>query len=316
MPMPRHRTDLPQLKGQPFITDGGIETTLIYHYGLELPDFAAFTLLDTAVGLPGLTGYFLSYVELAKRLELGLVLETPTWRASADWGARLGYSAERLDQIQRRSVRLMKDFRLQLDELGLTNVISGNLGPRGDGYVPSALMTVAEATAYHRAQIESFADTEADLVTALTLNYIDEAIGIGLAARSAQMPVVLSFTVETDGRLPTGDTLQGAIEATDAATDSYPAYYMVNCAYPTHVLAGLPAGGRWRRRVRGIRANASSKSHAELNEATTLDEGDPVKFGRLHATLLEQFPALCVVGGCCGTDQRHVEEAGRVLAKR
>ncbi len=306
--MPRHRHDLPQSRGTPLLTDGGIETTLIFHYGLELPSFAAFTLLDTSAGQAALHRYFSTYTDLARRLRLGLVLESPTWRASPDWGAPLGYSSDRLRDIYRRSIQLMEGFRAVLDRDGLPAVIAGDIGPRGDGYVPSAMMTSAQAADYHRPQIEAFADTEADLVSALTLNYVDEAIGIALAARSASMPVVLSFTVETDGRLPTGETLQSAIETTDAATDTYPAYYMVNCAHPSHVLLGLSTGP-WRRRVRGIRANASPKSHAELNEATALDEGDIREFGALHAKLRDQLPSLCVIGGCCGTDQRHVEQA-------
>lgn len=307
--MPRHRTDLPQSKGATFLTDGGIETTLIFHYGIDLPSFAAFTLLESPTGQAALYRYFSSYADLAQRLKLGLVLESPTWRANPDWAAKLGYSPDRLREVQRQSIKLMEDFRALQDRQGLPTVLSGNLGPRGDGYVPSAMMKAGEAEAYHRTQIEAFADTEADLVSALTLNYVNEAIGIALAARSAGMPVVLSFTVETDGRLPTGDTLQKAIEATDAATDNYPSYYMINCAYPTHVLSGPSSEGPWRERVRGVRANASAKSHAELNEATSLDEGDPAAFGVLHATLRNEFPALSVIGGCCGTDHRHVEEA-------
>jgi homocysteine S-methyltransferase len=306
--MPRHRHELPQSRGSPFLTDGGIETTLIFHYGLELPSFAAFTLLDTSAGQAALHRYFSTYADLARRLRLGLVLESPTWRASPDWATPLGYSSDRLRDVYRRSIQLMESFRAALDQDRLATVIAGDVGPRGDGYVPSAIMTADQAADYHRPQIEAFADTEADLISALTLNYVDEAIGIALAARSVEMPVVLSFTVETDGRLPTGETLQAAIEATDAATDGYPAYYMVNCAHPTHVLRGLSTGP-WRRRVRGIRANASAKSHAELNEATALDEGDLVEFGALHATLREQLPALSVIGGCCGTDHRHVEQA-------
>ena len=307
--MPRHRHDLPPSRGQPFLTDGGIETTLIFHYGLELPSFAAFTLLDTSAGQAALHRYFSTYADLARRLRLGLVLESPTWRASPDWAAPLGYSPDHLRDVHHRSIQLMERFRAVLDRDGLASVIAGDIGPRGDGYVPSALMTATQAADYHRPQIEAFAETEADVVSALTLNYVDEAIGIALAARSAAMPVVLSFTVETDGRLPTGETLQAAIEATDAATDAYPAYFMVNCAHPTHVLRGLSPEGSWRRRVRGIRANASPRSHAELNEATALDAGDPVAFGALHATIRKQLLALCVIGGCCGTDHRHVEQA-------
>lgn len=307
--MPRHRHEFPAIAGRPFVTDGGIETTLIFEYGLELPAFAAFTLLDSAEGRAALRRYFGTYSELARRLRLGLVLESPTWRANRDWGAQVGYSPERLVDVQRRAIALMEEFRERLDREQLPSLISGNIGPRGDGYVPTAVMSAPEAAAYHRLQIEAFAGTEADLVSAFTLNYLDEAIGIALAARSLSMPVVLSFTVETDGRLPTGQSLREAIEATDEATDRYPAYYMINCAFPTHVLAGLDAPAPWRERVRGVRSNASNRSHAELNEATSLDQGDPAAFGALHATLLQHFPGLSVVGGCCGTDHRHVEQA-------
>ncbi|MFI5210070.1 MAG: homocysteine S-methyltransferase family protein [Gemmatimonadales bacterium] len=304
---------MPPCDGAPFLTDGGIETTLIFHYGLDLPAFASFPLLDSGPGQAALRRYFQTYTDLARRLRLGLVLESPTWRASPSWAAQLGYPVAGLASIQHRSIAMMEEFRRQMDAAGLPSLISGNLGPRGDGYVVSSLMTAGEAEAYHRPQVEAFTATEADLVCALTLNYVEEAIGIAQAARTAAMPVVLSFTVETDGRLPTGETLQRAIESTDAATDGYPSYYMSNCAHPTHLLAGVGTSGPWRARVRGVRANASSLSHAELNDSTELDAGDPEDFGALHSRLKSHFPSLCVIGGCCGTDERHVEEACRAL---
>jgi len=311
--MPRHRAELPQLTGRPFVTDGGLETTLLFKYGIDLPGFAAFPLLDTEAGLAALRRYFATYVDLAHRLGLGLVLEAPTWRASSDWAVALGYPLDRLPDVQRRAVALLLEFRHLLDQVSIASVLSGNLGPRGDGYVPSARMTADEASAYHAPQIEAFAASDADMVSAFTLNYVDEAVGIAAAARSRGMPVVLSFTVETDGRLPTGESLEQAIETTDDATDGYPAYYMINCAHPTHVLASLMPSGSWRQRIRGVRANASAKSHAELNDSTTLDEGDPEAFGALHHELRQAFPRLCVIGGCCGTDHRHVERAGMTL---
>jgi homocysteine S-methyltransferase len=312
--MPRHRDHLPPCDGTPFLTDGGIETTLIFHYGLDLPAFAAFPLLNSGDGQAALRRYFQTYADLARRLGLGLVLESPTWRASPSWAGQLGFPVAGLDAIQRRAITLMEEFRARMDASGLPSLISGDVGPRGDGYVVSGLMTAGEAEDYHRPQVEAFATTEADMISALTLNYVEEAIGIAQAARAAGMPVVLSFTVETDGRLPTGDTLQRAIERTDAATDGYPSYYMSNCAHPTHLLSGLGPPGAWRGRMLGVRANASARSHAELNDCTELDPGDPPDFGRLHAALKQQFPALSVIGGCCGTDERHVEEACRALA--
>lgn len=312
--MPRYRHALPQLSGDLFITDGGIETTLVFHEGLELPDFAAFVLLDREEGLAALARYYVSYAELASRYDTGLVLESPTWRANADWGRRLGYSRAALADINRRAVAFIAGLRDRPDLEDSAVVLSGNIGPRGDGYVPGALMTADQASEYHAEQVAVFADTEADLVTAMTINYVQEAIGITRAAIRHDIPAVISFTVETDGRLPTGDTLQEAIERTDAATDGYPAYYMINCAHPTHFAGVLIPGAPWTARIRALRANASRLSHAELNEATRLDIGNPLELGVQYQGLQRLLPALNVLGGCCGTDHRHVE--AMVLARR
>jgi homocysteine S-methyltransferase len=302
------RRALPQLGGDFFLTDGGIETTLIFHDGLELPDFAAFDLLKRAEGERTLQKYFRAYAALAKTHGTGLILESATWRASADWGARLGYDERALAEANRRAIRLLDDIRRELKGVVGAVVVSGCVGPRGDGYNPVDTMSAASAAAYHRRQIETFADGAADMITAITMNYAEEAIGITRAAEQAGMPVAISFTVETDGRLPTGQGLGAAIEQVDAATSGYPAYYMINCAHPTHFGPVLAERPPWTERVRGLRANASRKSHAELNESTELDIGDPVEFGREHAQLKRRLPQLNVMGGCCGTDQRHVEQ--------
>jgi S-methylmethionine-dependent homocysteine/selenocysteine methylase len=293
------------------LADGGLETTLIFHEGVSLPHFAAFTLLGTPEGTEILRRYFERYAEIARGREVGLVLETPTWRANPDWAAKLGYDASQLSLVQRRSVELLLQIRDRF-ETGLTRiVISGNLGPRGDGYNPSRRMTVAEAQAYHTPQVEDFAETEADMVAAFTMNYTEEAIGIALAAKAAEMPVAISFTTETDGKLPTGETLDEAIEKTDAASQRYPAYYMINCAHPTHLEGAMARKGTWRDRVWGLRANASKRSHAELDESTDLDAGNPEELAWQYRSLQRHFRRLCVVGGCCGTDHRHVEAMSR-----
>jgi homocysteine S-methyltransferase len=303
--MARYRHALPQLGSQPFLTDGGIETTLIFHEGLELPHFAAFDLLRTEEGTAALARYFRTYADLAQSLGIGLVLESATWRASPDWGERLGYSQDELWQANRKAIGLLESIR---DQAGtqFPVVISGCIGPRGDGYVPDRAMSVAQASDYHRAQVEVFADTEADMVCAITMNYVEEAEGIARAAREAAMPVALSFTVETDGRLPTGDALGSAIDRIDQATSGYPAYYMINCAHPSHFDRVLSVDEPWVERIRGLRANASRMSHAELNEACELDMGDPAELACEYAELKRRLPALTVFGGCCGTDHRHV----------
>jgi S-methylmethionine-dependent homocysteine/selenocysteine methylase len=299
---------LPQLEGDLFLTDGGIETSLIFHQGLDLPAFAAFVLLDDEAGTDELRRYYAPYVELAREQGVGLVLESPTWRASPRWGAEIGYDEAQLDQLNRKAIALMVELR---DEAGLTAVISGCIGPQDDGYNPTTNLSPDEARDYHSTQIATFADTAADMVTAMTLTYTDEAIGIARAAGDAGLPAVISFTLETDGRLPSGQQLGDAIEQVDAAADPAPAYYMINCAHPTHFEAVLDTDAFWPARVGGLRTNASSKSHAELDEADDLDEGDPADLGARHAALRGRLPQLSVLGGCCGTDHRHVTEICR-----
>jgi S-methylmethionine-dependent homocysteine/selenocysteine methylase len=306
--MARYRNNLPQLEGGLFLADGGIETSLIYLEGIELPEFASFPLLLTPDGQAALQRYFLPYVQLAHGYRTGLILESATWRASTDWGTKLGYSAAQLADVNRRSIHMLEDIRRAWETPRTPIVISGCIGPRGDGYVPASAMNADEAADFHATQINVLADTQADMVCALTMNYVEEAIGVSLAARRAAMPVAISFTVETDGRLPTGQALQSAIEQVDASTNNYPVYYMINCAHPTHFAHILRDGGAWLNRIQGIRANASHRSHAELNEATELDIGDPVEFGRQYAALRSTLPGLNVLGGCCGTDQRHLAQ--------
>jgi S-methylmethionine-dependent homocysteine/selenocysteine methylase len=306
--MPTYRNQLPQLGGQLFLTDGGLETTLIFHEALDLPEFAAFVLLNDAAGCEALRTYFDPYVALARKHEFGFVLESVTWRANPDWGSKLGYSARELAAVNRKAIDMLCAIRDHYATATSPMVISGCIGPRGDGYIPSAVMSADEAQQYHAAQIDVFSQTEADMVSAFTLNYVEEAIGIARAAQAAGMPVVISFTVETDGTLPTGQTLKEAIERVDQATQRAPVYYMINCAHPGHFADVLVAGKGWAERIRGLRANASTKSHVELNESVELDAGDPVDFGRQHRALLGKLKHLNVLGGCCGTDHRHVEE--------
>lgn len=250
--------------------------------------------------------YHPPYIETAHRAGFGFVLDSPTWRANPDWGAKLGYSKEALGAANRDGIALMAELRAAHETSRFPMVISGAIGPRGDGYVPGEVMSAEEAEAYHGEQIGVFADSEADMVTAFTLTNVNEAVGIARAARRFDMPVAISFTLETDGRLPTGDTLRHAIEAVDGATANGPAYYMINCAHPTHFEDALRHDAPWLARIRGLRANASRRSHAELNEATELDAGDPMELGAQYQELLRRLPHIAVLGGCCGTDHRHV----------
>ena len=305
--MSKYRARLPQLGGKSFLTDGGLETTLVFHKGMDLPYFAAFDLIRSAEGRTTLREYFEGYIPIAQAGGYGFILEAPTWRASADWGQKLGYSQAELAAANHASIALLEALRAKFETGGFPIVVSGCVGPRGDGYDPGQVMTPDAAQTYHAGQIAALRDGGADLITAITMTNIPEAIGITRAARLADMPVAISFTLETDGILPTGESLKDAVKAVDRATGSAPAYYMINCAHPTHFTDMLAEGGAWLKRLRGLRANASKRSHAELDSAADLDAGDPLELGGEYRDLIRRHSQITILGGCCGTDHRHIE---------
>ncbi|MEP9353185.1 homocysteine S-methyltransferase family protein [Xanthobacter sp. KR7-65] len=306
--MCKYRTALPQLADRLFLMDGGLETTLVFHEGIDLPFFAAADQLKDAAGTERLRRYYDRYARLAAEASLGFVLDSPNWRSNPDWGEKMGLSRAELEDINRRGVALMEEVRARHEHENAPMVVSGVVGPRGDGYRTDGAMSAAEARDYHGWQVGIYATTGADMVAAYTLNYVEEAIGIVQAAQHAGLPVAISFTLETDGRLPSGQTLKDAIFQTDAATGSAPAYYLINCAHPNHFAHVLEPAEDWTGRLRGLRANASRRSHAELDAAPDLDAGDPVELGQLYRGLRARLPQFTILGGCCGTDHRHVEQ--------
>jgi homocysteine S-methyltransferase len=295
---------LPQLTADSvYLTDGGLETTLVFIDGMELPDFAAFPLLGSDDGKSHLDRYFRPYLDLAERTGAGFVLDTATWRANPYWGARLGCNAVTLAEVNRRAVEyaawLARNRTVPI-------VINGVVGPRGDGYVVGETMTADEAASYHSLQAQAFAAAGAQMMTAVTMTYADEAVGVVEAAKQAGLPVVVSFTVETDGRLPSGQSLGDAVREVDEKTSGAASYFMVNCAHPTHFAGVLETDEPWVQRVQGIRANSSTMSHAELDVAAELDRGDVAGLAAHYGSLARTLPDLRVVGGCCGTDIEHI----------
>lgn len=305
--MSRYRNNLPQTGSDIFLTDGGLETCLVFQDGLELPEFAAFDLLKTKEGAQRIDRYLDKYTQIAIDHGTGFILQTPTWRASPDWGQKLGYSRDEIAAVNRLAIENLEVKRSELSPSIEHIVISGCIGPQGDGYDASNAPSIEIARAYHAFQIGVFKDTAADIVSAMTITTSDEAAGIVLAARDADMPVVIGFTVETDGTLPNGEALAEAIARVDAASDEYAAYFIINCAHPTHFANTFKQGEGWMERIRGLRANASACSHEELDNAEELDEGDPQDLGARYAALRKTFPQLTVLGGCCGTDHRHIK---------
>ena len=296
---------LPQLEHL-FLTDAGLETDILFNRGIDLPHFASITLLKTESGRQALVDYFQGFLELAKRLATGIVLESATWRASSDWAEPLGLSQAELDGLNHAAVQMLIQLRETYQSAVPQIVISGCIGPRGDGYDPGRIMGIEEAETYHAQQASVLAAAGADLLTGITMTNIPEAIGLARAARALGTPVAISFTVETDGRLPSSDRLADAVIAVDAAVSGYPAYYMINCAHPTHFTSVLDQTADWTSRIGGVRANASRCSHAELDAMTELDIGDIAELAVLHRDLRQRFPNINVLGGCCGTDLRHV----------
>jgi homocysteine S-methyltransferase len=283
------------------LTDAGLETVLVFEEGIELPQFAAFPLVDTDEGRAALTRYYGPFLELARDRGVPLVLSAPTWRANADWGRLLGYDEEELAAVNRRAIEFLDSMAAEYDDV----VIEGSVGPRSDAYKPTLRMDADEAERYHAVQLRTFAAAGCAQATALTLTYPEEGIGIARAATSAGISVVVGFTVETDGRLPSGHSIEEAIVAVDDASDGAAAFFVINCAHPTHFADALPQGES-RTRIGGLRANASTLSHAELDEAEELDSGDPADLAEHYVALRKDLPGLEVVGGCCGTDIRHV----------
>jgi S-methylmethionine-dependent homocysteine/selenocysteine methylase len=308
--MANSKTTLPHESADLFLTDGGLETTLVFLEGFDLPSFAAFDLLKDEKGYTGIRNYYTRYLQIARDYKTGFILETPTWRANPDWMGKTGYPEPAIYQVNEKAVQLMVDLKNEFaSDLG-NIVISGCVGPRGDGYKPGSKMSVEEAGQYHSKQIGVFRQTPVDMISAITINYVEEAIGIARAAGAFDLPVVISFTVETNGKLPTGMALKEAIQQVDESVKRPPLYYMINCAHPTHFMNELMDGKneQWTKRIKGIRANASCKSHAELDEATELDRGNPKELGAVHKQLKQIFNQLNVFGGCCGTDEEHVQE--------
>jgi homocysteine S-methyltransferase len=297
---------LPQLTGGIFLSDGGLETSLVFLDKIELPHFAAFTLLEDELGRERLMSYYVPYLELCAEMPgAGFILETPTWRANPDWAALLGVDAVRLRAANTQAAQMMCSMRSRwAPRLNGPIVVSGVIGPRGDGYIADAPGSVDEAADYHHGQAEALGAGGVDMLSAVTMTTSAEALGISIAARRLGLPVAISFTVETDGRLPSGESLGDAIERVDASAP--PAYFAINCAHPTHFSGALTAGKPWVERIRGLRANASAKSHAELDESTELDIGDPKDLAQRYRGLKGVLPRLNVLGGCCGTDWRHL----------
>ena len=291
---------------KPYLADGGLETYMIFEKGFDLPCFSSHVLVETEEGRNALEEYFDKFAIIARDSGRGFFLDTASWRLNSGWAPKLGLDEDDLIKANRSSTQFARKYRdvRELDDLPM--VLNGSVGPSGDGYTIEAKLTPAEAEGIHRTQISTFAREGVDLVSAITMTHTGEAIGAVNAAREADVPISISFTVETDGRLPSGQPLNEAIEEVDSETGNATLYFMINCAHPDHFGHVLEADTEWMKRIGGLRANASRLSHEELDACEELDPGNPEELGDQYARLQKMFPNLVVVGGCCGTDHRHI----------
>jgi len=308
-------------QSQRLLTGGGIETYLLFIQNLELREFCGFELYMQPEELRRAEEAFLRPTADAA-LESGcdLLVDAMTWRAQTDYLRALGYDDALLETINQDAVRWVRGFieRWRSSNPGAqetTLFVSGDVGPRGDGYRVEGEIPIEAALAYHKRQIDALASAGADVIAALTMTNVNESIAIVRAARESGLPCIVSPTVETDGRTPEGISLGSFIERVDAATEAAPLFYMVNCAHPSHLDATLRSAKQrkegWLDRFEGLRANASCKSHEELDNSTEIDRGDPAALASELVGLSKEY-GLRLLGGCCGTDSEHI----RAIAER
>jgi S-methylmethionine-dependent homocysteine/selenocysteine methylase len=302
------------LSGTPVLADGGIETRLIYEFGSHLPEFASFLPLFRP-DRDALVEIYRGYLRVAADSGLPMQLGTPTWRAHPDCLARLGYGEpDDLVRVNAEAVRLLADLRA---EAGLEDrvYIAGVIGPRRDGYDPAGAPGAEEARAYHARQAVALAAAGVDFLYAPTFACASELVGVAQAMASTGLPYVLAPVLGQDGRLPDGTSLEDAIGAVDRTVSPVPLHIMIGCVHPTRVRAmqssatnGLPA------RVAGLKANASTLPPEELDKLGHLDEGDFRLFAEQMAQLRRDY-GLRILGGCCGTNHRHIAALAALLAE-
>ncbi|WP_159590444.1 homocysteine S-methyltransferase family protein [Chelativorans xinjiangense] len=302
--------------GPVFLTEGGSETEIMYRRGFELPEFAMFPLLDIPSAVTAMRDMFRAQLDVAAEFGLGFLLSGLDYRASPDWGAKLGYSATALADANIAAIGFLReiagDYRDQIPSL----LIGGILGPRGDAYGLNRDITAESAEAYHAVQLETLKRTQVDFTCAMTFNNIPEAVGAARAAARIGVPLSVALTLDRTHRLKSGPTLGEAIAEIDAQTGlDAPDYYLVNCSHPLEYEPALDDGA-WTRRLRGVRPNASKMEKMELCKLNHLEDGHPVELATQLSNLHARYPHMDVFGGCCGTGDKHLREIAKSLRPR
>ncbi|WP_135504117.1 homocysteine S-methyltransferase family protein [Roseovarius aestuariivivens] len=301
----------PRLENKFYLTEGGTETDVLYNYGFELPEFAMFPLLDDPEADKVIRDLYRRYFDVAEKHQTGMLVLGHDYRASPDWGAKLGYTPEGLAEMERRTIGFLEDLRREYEGRVSDVYIAGCVGPRGDAYGTGGGITESEAEDYHAVQLSTLKSTSADMAISLTLNNIPEAIGIVRAAAAIGIPIGISLTLTTEGRLRSGPSLREAIEEIDEKTNGAAAWFGTNCAHPLEFATALADDGPWLDRLRYIRPNAVQMDQIALCKLGHLEDGDPVELGRQMGDVARRFPRADILGGCCGTDERHLGEIAK-----
>ena len=287
-----------QRDGVLYLTEGGQETEILYRHGHELPEFAMYPLLDNAQAMSDLESMYRAILDVAAEHGFAALISGLDYRASPDWGEKLGYSRTGLADAVEQSIAFLRDvsrpYQGQIDQI----LISGMLGPRGDAYSLNRTITANEAEEYHSFQLEILKRAGVDIAGAVTFNNIPEAIGVARAAARIGVPLAISFTLDSSNRLQSGPTLKEAVEAVDAETgDARPDFYGINCSHPLEFEPALEPGD-WIFRLRSLRPNASARDKMELCAIGHLEEGDPADLGERMGTLARKYPHIDIFGGC------------------
>jgi len=298
----------PRLENKFYLTEGGSETEILYKWSFELPEFAMFTLLDDPEADNVIRGMFRRYFDVAAEHGTAMLLNGHDYRASPDWGAKLGYSSEDLRNVQHRVIRFLDDLRAEYADRVSDVYIAACIGPRGDAYGTGGDISADESEDYHSVQLHNLDGTAADMAVAATFNNVPEAIGVIRAANSIGIPIGVSLTLTPEGRLRSGPSLREAIETIDEASGGGAVWFGTNCAHPVEFEPALADAGPWLERLRYIRPNAAKMDKIALCSLGHLEDGDPVELGQQMGEVARRFPRVDILGGCCGTDERHLSQ--------
>jgi homocysteine S-methyltransferase len=301
----------PRLDGKFYLTEGGSETEIMYKWGFELPEFAMFPLLDNPEADAVIRDMYRRYLDVAAEQGTGLLLNGHDYRASPDWGAKLGYSAEGLRDMEQRTIQFLDEMRSEYADRVSDVYIAACIGPRGDAYGTGGDISENEAEDYHSVQLSNLQGTAADMAVAATFNNIPEAIGVIRAANAAGIPIGVSLTLTPEGRLRSGPSLREAVERVEEATEGGAAWFGTNCSHPLEFEPALADAGPWLERLRYVRPNAARMEKIALCSLGHLEDGDPVELGEQMAEVARMLPRTDIIGGCCGTDERHLAEIAR-----